>query len=143
MKVRPAAWEERAQKAASAGFGSSMIEFQQTRWFGDAFRAANTALVQHYTEIFLKNDLAAYQASCRMLGACDLRAQASAVRAPTAILVGEEDYATPVAMAEELHRLIGGSTLAVIPKARHLTPIDSPVQVAAAIGGVLDLVAVR
>jgi 3-oxoadipate enol-lactonase len=78
-----------------------------------------------------------------MLGACDLRAQAGAVRAPTAILVGEEDYATPVAMAEELHRLIGGSTLGVIPKARHLTPIDSPTQVAEAIGGVLDLVAVR
>lgn len=136
------AWEERAQKAATDGF-ASLIDFQVSRWFGDAFRAANAALVRHYTELFLKNDLAAYQASCRMLGAADLRAGTPGVRAPVAILVGEEDYATPVAMAQELQRLIPGATLRVIPGARHLTPIDAPEQVAAGIASVLDPAAVR
>jgi 3-oxoadipate enol-lactonase len=45
---------------------------------------------------------------------------------PTAILVGEEDYATPVAMAEAMHRAIAGSTLTILKGARHLTPLEAP-----------------
>jgi 3-oxoadipate enol-lactonase len=41
-------------------------------------------------------------------------------------VVGEEDYAAPVAMAEALHHGIAGSSLLVIPKARHLTPLETP-----------------
>ena len=52
---------------------------------------------------------------------------------PTAIIVGEEDYATPVAMAEELHRGIAGSTLTVLPGARHLTPLEVPAVIADAL----------
>jgi 3-oxoadipate enol-lactonase len=52
---------------------------------------------------------------------------------PTAILVGEEDYATPVAMAEALHRSIQGSTLTVLPGARHLTPLEVPERIADAL----------
>jgi 3-oxoadipate enol-lactonase len=43
---------------------------------------------------------------------------------PTAVMVGEEDYATPVAMAQALHDGIRGSTLTVLPGARHLTPLE-------------------
>ena len=49
----------------------------------------------------------------------------------TAVIVGEEDYATPVAMAEQLHQSIAGSTLTVLPKARHLTPLEVPDIIAA------------
>ena len=45
---------------------------------------------------------------------------------PTAVVVGEEDYATPVAMAEALHRGIAGSTLTVLRRRRHLTPLEQP-----------------
>ena len=61
-----------------------------------------------------------------MLGACDVRDALSSFRFPVAILVGEEDYATPVAMAEELHGAIAGSTLKVIEGARHFTPLEVP-----------------
>ncbi len=47
-------------------------------------------------------------------------------RMPVAIVVGEEDYATPVDMARELHAAIPQSTLTILPKARHLTPIEHP-----------------
>jgi 3-oxoadipate enol-lactonase len=45
---------------------------------------------------------------------------------PAAIVVGEEDYATPVAMAEAMNRGIKGSTLTVLEGARHLTPLEAP-----------------
>ena len=99
----PKQWEERAQKALSAGLGS-MVEFQTTRWFGDAFRARHPEIVRQCVEVFLRNDLPSYAASCRMLGACDLRAKLPGMKLPAAVLVGEEDYAAPPAMAEALHR---------------------------------------
>jgi len=127
--LAPAQWEERAQKAATEGFGS-MVEFQATRWFSDGFRAQHADVAKRYADLFLQNDAAAYVATCRMLGTFDVRARLSEIKAPTAIVVGEEDYAKPVAMSEALHAAIGGSTLTVIKGARHLTPIEVPERIA-------------
>ena len=77
------------------------------------------------------NDVAGYAQTCRMLGACDLRSGLPSIKVPTAIVVGDEDYATPPAMAEAMHAAIAGSTLTVLPGARHLTPLERPDQVAA------------
>ena len=77
----------------------------------------------------------AYAQTCRMLGACDLRAGLPTIKVPTAIVVGEEDYATPPAMAEAMHEAIAGSTLTVLRGARHLTPLERPAEIAAALDG--------
>jgi 3-oxoadipate enol-lactonase len=66
-----------------------------------------------------------------MLGACNLTAALPRLDMPTSIVVGEEDYATPIAMAETLHRGISGSTLTVLPHARHLTALEDPARIAA------------
>jgi 3-oxoadipate enol-lactonase len=123
------AWQERASAAQSKGL-RGLIDFQITRWFGDAFRAAHPDLVQGITRVFLANDLDCYAASCTLLGQADLRRFLPAFQMPVAVIVGEEDYATPVPMARQLHEAIKGSTLTVLPKARHLTPIECPDQIA-------------
>lgn len=123
------AWVDRSEKAKTQGLGS-LIDFQVTRWFGDAFRAAHPDVVQHSVDVFRRNDVAAYAQTCLMLGACDLRTALAGIKTPTAVVVGEEDYATPVKMAEELHRGIAGSTLTVLPGARHLTPLERPGEIA-------------
>ena len=64
--------------------------------------------------MFLRNEVPAYVETCKMLGAADLRAALPAMTMPAAVVVGEEDYATPVAMAEALQRGIKGSTLTVL-----------------------------
>lgn len=126
----PAQWEERAQKALEGGL-QALVDFQVTRWFSDEFRAAQPQVVAASVATFLRNDPRAYAASCRMLGAADLRPALAAVRVPTAVVVGEQDYATPVAMAESLHSNIQGSTLNVLQNARHLTPLEKPEAIAA------------
>ena len=128
----PKQWEERAQRALSQGL-ASMVDFQKTRWFGDKFRAENPQVVKDSVDLFLRNDIAAYAQTCRMLGACDLRAGLSSITVPTAIVVGEEDYATPPAMAQAMHDAIAGSTLKVLPGVRHLTPLERPDEIAAMI----------
>lgn len=137
----PRQWEERAQKALDDGL-AALVDFQVTRWFSDDFRAARPEVVSQCVATFLKNDVHAYAATCRMLGAADLRQSLGRIRAPTAILVGEEDYATPLAMAEALHEAIAGSSLTVLKKARHLTPLERPDEVAAELRRLLAPVAV-
>jgi 3-oxoadipate enol-lactonase len=87
--------------------------------------------MRHAVEVFTANDFDCYAATCALLGDADARAYLPSLRMPVAIVVGEEDYATPVAMAQYLHEHLPQSTLAVLAGARHLTPIEHPDRIAA------------
>ena len=128
----PKNWRARAASARSKGL-EGMVGFQTTRWFSDNFRTVHPELVKEMTEIFLANDLESYAATCIMLGDADLRHFLLEIRVPVAVIVGEEDYATPVAMARHLHEAIGASTLVILPGGRHLTPVECPDQIASQI----------
>jgi len=127
---------ERAETARTKGL-RSMIDFQLTRWFSDDFRAKNPDVLQRTFDTFVANDLDCYAASCGLLGAADTRAALGSFRMPVAIVVGEEDYATPVGMAKHLHDAIPQSSLTIIPGARHLTPIEFPDRIASELRGLL------
>ena len=133
----PQQWADRAAKAAKDGM-SALVQFQTTRWFGDKFRADRPDVVEHCVDVFLRNDVQAYVETCRMLGAADLRAALPMLTMPAAIVVGDEDYATPVAMAEALHRGIKGSTLRVLAGARHLTPLEAPDAIASELSTLME-----
>jgi len=47
---------------------------------------------------------------------------------PTLVIVGREDEYTPVALAEELHRAIRGSELAIIEDAGHMPNLERPAE---------------
>jgi len=125
----PQQWRERAEKALSSGF-RALVDFQQTRWFGDDFRERHRDVIDATVATFLANDVRAYAETCRMLGAADLRGVLTNISVPTRIAVGEEDYATPPAMSEALHAGIRGSTLTVLKGGRHLTPLEMPERIA-------------
>ena len=118
-------WEKRGQKAVNGGM-ASMTGFQKTRWFSENFCTKNDAVVEQAIKVFVANDPAAYLETCRMLGRCNQSAALSNLTVPCEIIVGEEDYATPLVMAEKMHGAIPSSNLTLIPKARHFTPLEVP-----------------
>jgi 3-oxoadipate enol-lactonase len=132
----PAKFKERADAANAKGM-RGLIDFQLTRWFSDEFRASHPEVVKRTADVFVANDVDCYAASCELLGAVDMRPHLGSFRMPVAIVLGEEDYATPFAMARQLHEAIPQSTLTVVPRARHLTPIEHPEQIAAELRGLL------
>ncbi|MBV9970606.1 MAG: alpha/beta fold hydrolase [Xanthobacteraceae bacterium] len=138
----PDKWEERARTAETKGL-EALLEFQITRWFTDSFRATHKDVRDASVAVFLRNSPAAYAQTCRMLGACNMTTALPHLRMPVRIAVGEEDYATPVAMSQALHRAIAGSTLTVIPNARHLTPLECPREIAAELQKLIEVVPVR
>lgn len=121
----PQKWRERIEAIRARGL-KGMLEFQSQRWFSDAFRQRQPAAVARVNDILLRNDVECYAATCIMLGDADLRGLQSSVRVPVAIVVGEEDYATPVAMSQQMHAAMPGSTLKILPGVRHLAPIEAP-----------------
>jgi 3-oxoadipate enol-lactonase len=132
----PQQWEERGQKGYREGM-ASLVGFQKSRWVTEAFLEQHPEVVDAAIAVFLANDPEAYLETCRMLGAADLR-KLPAFSFPTRIVVGEEDYATPVAMAEAMRALIPGATLTVLQKARHLTPLECPDKIAAELEALMN-----
>jgi 3-oxoadipate enol-lactonase len=138
----PDKWEERAHTAETKGL-NALLEFQTTRWFTDAFRASRKDVLDHSVAVFLANTAKAYADTCRMLGACNMTAALPRLKMPVRIAVGDEDYATPVAMSETLHRGIAGSTMTVIRNARHLTPLECPQPIVAELQKLVEAVPAR
>lgn len=132
----PKNWMDRAEVARTKGL-AGMVEFQASRWFSDRFRAEHPGPAKEMTEVFLANDVECYASTCVMLGEADLRPFLPSMRMPVAVIVGDEDYATPVAMARQLHEAIHGSTLSIIPGGRHLTPVECPDQIAEQLSALL------
>src|SRR5262245_50679462 len=135
----PTAWAQRANAARKNGL-ATLIPFQVTRWFGEDFVAREAELIERLTTTFVANDLDNYVATCHMLGSADLRDGLAEVRTPAAVVVGEHDPATPVAMAEELVKLLAGAPLTVSEGGKHLTPLEAPDTVAGVITELLSRV---
>ena len=125
-----AKFKERAAAARAKGM-AALFDFQSTRWFSDGFRTRHPDVLQRALSVFVATDIDCYGATCALLGAVDVRAHLPAFRMPVAIVVGEEDHATPVEMARRLHDAIPQSTLTVLQGGRHLTPIEQPGAIAA------------
>ena len=125
----PKDWRERAATAATKGL-AALSAFQATRWVSDSFREAHPDVVRAHMDVFLANDVDCYRATCEMLGDADLRHYQASMRIPVSVIVGEEDYAAPVAMSEQIQKAVPGATLSVLSNVRHLTPIECPAVIA-------------
>jgi 3-oxoadipate enol-lactonase len=127
-------WAARAERARSSGL-RSLSQFQLDRWFSDDFRMSSPDLCADLLECFARTDLTSYEATCHALGALDVRAALPDVKAPTLVLVGSEDPATPPSHARDLCERIPNAALRVLQGARHLTPVERPREVAGLLNG--------
>jgi pimeloyl-ACP methyl ester carboxylesterase len=63
------------------------------------------------------------------------------ISAPTLVVVGDEDVATPVPRAEKIVAAIRGAQLTHIPRAGHSSPVEEPEAVTAALVSFLQALA--
>jgi 3-oxoadipate enol-lactonase len=126
------AWADRARQARDAGL-ASLADFQLTRWFSESFRTSRPDVCERLLAVFISNDIDSYEGACRALGAVDLRDELPSIVVPVGIVVGEDDQATPPAMAEDIANRIQRSTIEVIPGCKHLSAVERPIDIAATI----------
>jgi 3-oxoadipate enol-lactonase/4-carboxymuconolactone decarboxylase len=128
----PAQWQHRAKLVRDEGTGP-VADRTGPRWFTPAFAASGQPIVSALIDDLRAASPSGYAACCDALAGYDLRAQLGRIAAPTLVIGGREDPATPPAHARELADGIPGATLLELADAAHLANVQQPRAVAEAI----------
>lgn len=118
-------WLQRAAAVRASGM-ASITDAVLARWFTADWPAHHPDRVARLRAEFEAVAPDAYAGCCEAIADMDLREDLTTVRAPTLVLAGEDDPATPPALAEEIASRVAGARLAVVPQAAHLGSVEQP-----------------
>jgi 3-carboxy-cis,cis-muconate cycloisomerase/3-oxoadipate enol-lactonase len=127
-KLDPAPYLERAAKVRAGGT-ASVADAVVERWFTPAFRQAAPRAVAKAVAMLAATSDEGYAGCCQAIAAMDLRADLPAISAPTLVIAGADDPATPPPHAEAIAAAIPGARLEVLAGAAHLANIQQPERV--------------
>ena len=128
----PEGWRDRAALVRERGTGP-LLEVAAERWFTGPFRAAGAPLVAELVDDLRTAEPAGYAACCDALAGFDVREELPRIAAPTLVIAGREDPATPPAHSRLLADGIADCALLEVPHAAHLAPAEQPERVGAAL----------
>ncbi|CAL9407921.1 3-oxoadipate enol-lactonase 2 [Actinosynnema sp. ALI-1.44] len=116
-------WLDRAAAVRAAGTAS--IAHQAVgRWFTPDFVAANPDVVRRFEHMVSTVDDEGYASCCDALAALDLRSVLPAIEAPTAVVAGEHDVATPPEHQRLIADAVPGAVLHTV-EAAHLANVEA------------------
>lgn len=118
-------WHERARVVRARGT-SAIAEAVVGRWFTQPFREESPATVTRFREMLEAIPAEGYAACCEAIAGWDARSDVSAIRAPTLVISGADDVATPVEDGTFLAESIPGAELTVLPECAHLANVEQP-----------------
>lgn len=118
-------WRERAETVRRHGTGA-VADAVVSRWFTPAFAATRPEVVAAHRAMLAATPAAGYAACCEAIGAMDLRPDLPRIVAPTLVVAGADDPATPLPHAEVIAGLIPGARLRVVESAAHLASVEQP-----------------
>ncbi|MGH3586771.1 MAG: alpha/beta fold hydrolase, partial [Pseudonocardia sp.] len=121
----PGSWPVRAATVRAEGT-ESMVASRPGAWFTHEFAREHPAEAKRLLDMLRAVDPEGYAACCEAVGAFDSRADLDRITAPTLVIAGGDDPATPVAMVREIADGIPGAEFVVVPHAAHLVPAEQP-----------------
>ncbi|WP_034270284.1 4-carboxymuconolactone decarboxylase [Actinospica robiniae] len=131
----PANWRARAERVR-AGRRDAMAELADSardRWFPADAPIRGSEIARDLIAAHAEVDPLAYAGCCDVIAGLDLTGELSRIAAPTLVIGGRLDPATPPAHARELADGIKNSTLLELAGVGHLAPVEAPERVAAAL----------
>jgi 3-oxoadipate enol-lactonase len=117
-------WTERIAFVREKGLGA-LVEANMQRWFTEGFRKSHPAVIERMKGIFTGTDVKGYIACCEAIRDMDFRESNPSVKAPTMVIVGAQDPATPPAQGEAIANAIPGAKVATIDAA-HIANMEQP-----------------
>jgi len=124
-KMDAATFHERAAVARREGYGSFIDSVLSPRWLTADFAKRSPETIAAFRDRF-PSDWRGYAVCVDLIAELDLPERIGAIGAPTLIMVGADDPATPVAMSEDLRKRIPGSELVILPRLAHLLTVERP-----------------
>lgn len=122
-------WVERATAVRQDGLGP-LAHLILARWFSGEYAESHPAAYRGYTNMLMRTPAEGYAATCDALRDADLRDAVSQITAPTLVLCGDEDLATPPSLGEALAAAIPHARFALVDNAGHIPAIEQPAAVA-------------
>ena len=119
-----APWADRIKFVQEKGL-AQLVDPNMERWFTKEFRARAPQTIARMKEMFLATNLAGYIACCEAIRDMDFRATNARITAPTLVIVGKQDPATPPSAGEAIAQQIKGAKLAAIDAA-HISNMEQP-----------------
>lgn len=116
----PEPWAERARVVRADGM-EAIADAVVERWFTPR---AEPETVARFRTSLASTPPEGYARCCEAVGAWDARERIASITAPTLVLAGAEDPATPVEHAELIVARIEGARLLVLERAAHLANVE-------------------
>jgi 3-oxoadipate enol-lactonase len=128
------AWAQRAATVRGQGM-DPIADGTADRWFTKAFQNREPAVVRPIVDRLRQVTPEGYAGCCDAIGAMDQRAAIASVTAPTLVIAGSQDPATPPWHGAVIARAIPGARLRVIRGASHLANVSQPAETTALLLG--------
>ena len=122
---RPEDYAARANVVRAQGM-AAIAQAAVSRWFTPAFLERQPDIVAGFRAQLLATAPEGYASTCEAVAAMDLRAELPRIVAPTLVIAGAEDQATPPERSQEIARLIPGAELVILPDAAHIANVEQP-----------------
>ncbi|HML08399.1 MAG TPA: 3-oxoadipate enol-lactonase [Xanthobacteraceae bacterium] len=128
-------WADRLNSVRANGM-PALVGPTMERWFTEDFRERAPAAIARMSEIFLKTDREGYIGCLEAIRDMDHRPLLPKIKAPTLVIAGRHDPATPLAGNEFIRAHIPGAKLTVL-EAAHIANVEQPQAYADAVLGFL------
>ena len=119
-------WAERAAKVRAAGTVEVVADAVVARWLTPAYAEEHPELVTELRAMLVATDPEGYASACGAIERMDLRDQLGRIAAPTLVISGAGDEATPPEHQELIAASIPGARLETVDPAAHLAAVERP-----------------
>jgi 3-oxoadipate enol-lactonase len=118
-------WDDRAALVLTDGVGV-VAEAAVSRWMTPGWAASHPSSMARLRDMVAATPAAGYAGACAAIGDMDLRPDLARITAPTLMVSGADDPATPPEQGRLIAAGIAGSRLEVLADAAHLATFEQP-----------------
>jgi 3-oxoadipate enol-lactonase len=122
-------WNQRIDTLRRHGM-AYLAEAILARWFAPGFKEENTAAYHGYSNMLTRMPVEGYTGTCEAIRDDDLTSLVGVITAPTLVMCGAEDLATPPDLVRGICKLIPQAQYYEIQGAAHLPCIERPQEMA-------------
>jgi 3-oxoadipate enol-lactonase len=117
-------WNDRIKFVQEKGL-DALVGAQMERWFTKGFRDKALPALESMKQMFTATSPEGFVACCEAVRDMDFRASTPRITAPTLVIVGSQDPATPPSAGEDIHKMIKGSQILALDAA-HISNYEQP-----------------
>jgi 3-oxoadipate enol-lactonase len=121
----PETWSERAALVRAKGTGA-VAPGGVERWLTAGYRSAHPEVAADLEAMIASIDPEGYAGACAAIETMDLTSDLGRITAPTLVIAGRQDPATPPEHAERIVAGIPDARLHVLDPAAHLANVEQP-----------------